>query len=196
MIILSKSNYLINTNIDKINQIVKLLKDMNVDGISEVFRRNNFDSNIQISSESQLNYSKSKDYSETMFKPSLTTDERPEFLLDLKETDTINKDCYKYLPWEHNLKKILEAENIITQAITDDKSSKNNSFERHEETKQPKPEESDIHFATTYNPIGLLRYKPSIKVRKDSKYSKTWNVNIKKFEYRHKGKSSTNVSQK
>ena len=76
----------------KINKIVKILKDMDVDGISEVFRRNDFDSQIQISHSDNRESCQDNRYREsvTVFKPfspmeTQNLSSKPEVLIDLRD---------------------------------------------------------------------------------------------------------------
>lgn len=61
---------------------------MDVDGISEVIRRNHFDSQIEVSDSNLLKESLSKDKRDsiTMFKPSPTIVEKPEVVIDLRKS--------------------------------------------------------------------------------------------------------------
>lgn len=172
---------------------------MDVDGISEVIRRNHFDSQIEVSDSNLLKSSSLKDKWEsiTMFKPSPTIIEKPEVVIDLrKSSQNFESDRYQYLPWKDDPNTIIKPEKNLWE---DYKIKKGLQIDVNDE--DTKTEKGDINYQNiNFSPINAqskpLKYTSSVKNLFNLRYPYSYKSERNKYRYRGNGKTSTEFSQR
>ena len=135
---------------------------MNIEGVSEIFRRNNFDSKIEItnSEEDKKQESHAKNFqSITLFKADITRKENDEYVINLKDRgkDPIK---YQYKPWDEET-----IPNIVDQIMP----------EPSEMNLEPKKEENDILFTPRHTRSKRHKYTLAMTaVDTDSNFVRTY----------------------